>query len=123
MKLMKAVTAATLLLAVGLPTPFARSQPAAPAAPAQPSIDQYAASALVRLALFDLRALDEPKPRDYAVALAILDQAQALAPNDAEIARRRIEAAWNAADQDALLAATQLVVKLDPKDTVATLRL
>jgi hypothetical protein len=123
MKLMKAVTAATLLLAAGLPATLSPAQPPAAAAPAQLTIDQYAANALVRLALFDLRALDEPQPRDYALALAILDQAQTLAPSDAEIARRRIEAAWNAADQDALLAATGLVVRLDPKDTVATLRL
>jgi tetratricopeptide (TPR) repeat protein len=86
-------------------------------------MDQFAAAVLVRLSLVDLRAIDDPQPRDYGVTLALLNAAQELAPNDLEIARRRSEAAWDAADQDGLLAATKNVMELDPKDTVALLRL
>jgi tetratricopeptide (TPR) repeat protein len=116
-------------LAAGLPASPCAAQapatatPASPQAPAKPTIDQYAAGLLVRLSLVDLRAIDDPQPRDYAVTLALLDAAQTLAPTDLEIARRRSEAAWNAADQDGLLASTKTVVDLDPRDTVAQLRL
>jgi hypothetical protein len=118
--------AAALILAAGLPVAFCPAQPgqSKPAAPATAgALDEYASGQLVRLALLDLRAIDDPKPRDFGVTLALLDAAQTLAPNNLEIARERGEAAWNAADQEELLAATSKIVELDPKDTVALLRL
>jgi hypothetical protein len=120
------VFAASVVLAAGLgPAPCIAQQPSpsAAAAPAQGALDEYTSGAIVRLALLDLRSIDDPKPRDYGVTLALLNAAQALSPNDVEIVRRRSEAAWNAADQDELLEATRRLVELDPKDTVATLRL
>ncbi|MFN9972264.1 MAG: hypothetical protein ACK58T_20480, partial [Phycisphaerae bacterium] len=42
---------------------------------------------------------------------------------DADLIRRQIESEWNAEDQDAAIEATQRLLKLDPRDTVAQLRL
>ena len=92
-------------------------------AASQRTLDQFTSNVLVRLALMDLRTIEEPAARDYRVTLSLLKLAQGLMPEDANIARGRAEAAWNAGDQDELMQATQTVVRLDPSDAVATLRL
>src|SRR4051794_7829590 len=107
-KRMLAVACLLVVSCAVLPGAACLAQPAASPAPAATEDPQkYAAGAVVRLALLDLRAVEDPKPRDFAVTLALLNAAQALAPDDVEIARRRSEAAWNAADQAELLSATE----------------
>jgi len=81
------------------------------------------ADAVIRLALFDLRVVPAPTSTDYAAAAALLGIAQAYAPTDEELLRRRADAAWGAGDSDLLMEITQRMVQLDPQYTVAQLRL
>lgn len=81
-----------------------------------------AAREVKRLALLDLRSLDAPAPRDFAIAAGLLSIAQELAPTDADIVRRRAEAAYGAGDNQQVDLCTRLIVELDPSDTVAQLR-
>lgn len=81
------------------------------------------AEELERLALIDLRMREDATPADYDVARILLEQAYRLDPGDAELARRIAAAAYAAGDQSALIRATREIVRLDPQDTVAQLRL
>lgn len=83
---------------------------------------QVAPYEVTRLALLDLRSLDAPEPADYAIASQILSIAQELAPTEADIVRRRAEAAFSAGETDVVDACTKRLVELDPADTVAQLR-
>ncbi len=76
-----------------------------------------------RVALLDLRLLESPRPEDYRRTLALLSLAGDLSPGDAELARRMAEAAFAVGDPDLLIDATTRVVRADPEDTVAQLRL
>lgn len=68
--------------------------------------------------------LNEPvKPADYELAMNLLNMGLGLDPEDADMARQVVQAAWNAGDNEALIDATRMVIRSDPKDTVATLRL
>lgn len=87
------------------------------------SVDDFAARSLERLALLDLRLTGSPSARDYKLASILLDLAGNITPNDADLIRRKIESQWNAGDEDAAVAATKDLLRLDPKDTVAQLRL
>lgn len=89
--------------------------------PASPTRDE-AARVIARLALVDLRLRDEPSQADYALAGELLGMAHDRTPTDAELLRRRIEAAYNAGDESLTLALTRDLVRLDPADTVAQLR-
>ncbi|MBN8598919.1 MAG: hypothetical protein J0L78_14695 [Planctomycetes bacterium] len=130
---------AMLLAAMaGLAVP-ATAQPSKPAAPSGPalttsgtgnadsipvwSVDDYAARSLVRLAMMDLRLAGNPNARDYKLASVLLELANNIRPDDADLVRRKIESQWNAGDEDAAIASTKVLLKLDPKDTVAQLRL
>ncbi|TVQ31013.1 MAG: hypothetical protein EA376_10520 [Phycisphaeraceae bacterium] len=78
---------------------------------------------LARLALLYLRQLGDPMPADYRIVAMVMNEASELAPDDAEIVRRAVEA-WHAAGDDAeVLRATERLVTLDPDDTVSQLRL
>ncbi|MFA6046945.1 MAG: hypothetical protein WC718_18325, partial [Phycisphaerales bacterium] len=77
---------------------------------------------VARLAILDLRSLNSPGPGDFAIAAGLLSIAQDLAPNDADIVRRRAEAAYNAGDNAVVDECTKRIVELDPADTVAQLR-
>jgi tetratricopeptide (TPR) repeat protein len=116
------------------------AQPAKPSAPASPgltttsasasgsvvpawNVDDYAARSLVRLAMMDLRLAGNPNVRDYKLASVLLELAGNIRPDDADLIRRKIESQWNAGDEDAAIEATKALLKLDPKDTVAQLRL
>lgn len=77
---------------------------------------------VTRLALLDLRSLTSPGPGDFAITAGLLSIAQDLAPNDADIVRRRAEAAYNAGDNGVVDECTKRLVELDPSDTVAQLR-
>lgn len=83
----------------------------------------FAADALVRLALLDLRSAGSPTRQDFAITQQLLSIAESMRPDDAELPRRRAEAAFNAGDSEGMLDATRRIVQLDPKDTVAQLRL
>ncbi|HYE62327.1 MAG TPA: hypothetical protein VD997_10045 [Phycisphaerales bacterium] len=97
--------------------------PAAPQAlQARSPLGPFVSGEIARIALMDIRGLKDPRPTDYQVTLGLLGLAQSLAPADEALARRRAEAAWQAGDADALAAATSDIIRLDPKDTVATLR-
>ncbi len=108
---------AALLLGVASLLPF-------PAAGAQ-SVDpaEYASRSIARVALLDLRTRVMPTPDDYMIAGQVLGSAQAFQPDDTELLRTRIRAAWSAGNADELDALTRELVRLDPGDTVAQLRL
>lgn len=117
----------------------ARGQQANPAAPGSPgltttsissvsgvpawSVDDFSSRSLARLALLDLRLTGSPSQRDYKLASILLELAGNISPSDADLIRRKIESQWNAGDEDAAVASTKDLLRLDPRDTVAQLRL
>ncbi len=103
------------------PAPVAPVPASPQATPKQ--MTEFAARSIARLALIDLRAADDPRESDYAIASQLLGLAQELTPDDQDIIRWRMEAAWNAGDLTTTLALSQRIIELDPKDTVAQLRL
>jgi len=69
-------------------------------------------------------SLNEPAtPADYTLAMHLLRMAMDLDPDDADLARSAAEASWMAGDHEELIHATRGVVRNDPEDTVAQLRL
>jgi len=78
---------------------------------------------IARTATLDLRVLAAPTADDYRVAFLMLKVAQDLDPENIELTRRLIEAAWAVGDQDAVIDQTRRLIKLDPDDTVSQLRL
>lgn len=96
---------------------------ATPASPAAQRLDAMLADAIARVAMLDLRVNTAPQPGDFRVTMMLLRGAEKLAPNDADLVRRRIEAASNAGDEEGVLEGTRRLLKLDPADTVAALRL
>lgn len=104
------------------PTPAARAD--AKADPKFTAKHNLAVARLVaRVASIDLRLVQEPQPEDFEIAELTLSLATELAPTDAELLRRRIEAAYNASDPAKVLELTGKLVTIDPADTVAQLRL
>ncbi len=61
--------------------------------------------------------------RDFELAYRVLAFAAALDPDDLELRHLLAAAAWSSTDQDLLLEATRKLVELDPRDSVAQLRL
>ena len=84
---------------------------------------RLAADALWRTAALDLRLRQEPLERDFRIAGQLLNTAQHLVPSDASLARERVEAWFQAADSERLIEACRDILRLDPADTVAQLRL
>jgi tetratricopeptide (TPR) repeat protein len=76
-----------------------------------------------RAVLVDLRLGESPTPEDYEIAARLFSIVAELAPADAELARLETAAAFGTGDPSLLEAATARVVSLDPRDTVAQLRL
>lgn len=87
------------------------------------SVAEQAGRSIARLALLDLRLSDNPGPREYKLAAMLNRLAQQYTPGDADLVRRQIESEWNAEDAEAAIEATQRLLKIDPRDTVAQLRL
>lgn len=81
------------------------------------------ARVLTRTVLMDLRMNAEPTKDDYTLAAILLKDISTIVPNDAQVIRRWIEAAHAAGDEDMVMEATRALVKVDPSDTVAQLRL
>ncbi len=108
----------------GLPCGVSYAQPSAAAAPREATgLGAFIAGEITRIALLDLRSVETPRPSDFTITIEVLRLAQSLDPNSGDIARRICEAAWSAGDQAALLEATERLIKIDPGDTVALLRL
>lgn len=76
-----------------------------------------------RAALLDLRLNESPSPTDYEFASILLDLGLRMNPENAELARDLAQAAWLAGDSDRSLEATRQIIRADPSDTVAQLRL
>jgi hypothetical protein len=85
--------------------------------------EEYAARSVARIGLLDLRARPNPTPDDYLIVERLLGTAAALQPGDAELVRSRIRAAWAAGDSEQVDVLTRQLLALDPRDTVAQLRL
>lgn len=110
------------LLMVLLPVavlPLARP---ALAQPTPEPMDDYAAFGLSRVALLDLRMQANPTPEDYRVAMLALDLARTYAPEEPILLRRQIEAAWSAGMDARAVELTRALIRLDPADEVALLR-
>lgn len=86
-------------------------------------ITQAAAREIQRLALTELRMQPSPTPDDYLISYYTLRLAQHLTPDDVDLARKLAAAAWATGDGELLIDATRQLVRLDPTDTVAQLRL
>lgn len=82
-----------------------------------------AADHATRAVLIDLGLPGSPNPNDYEIAARAMSMIAELAPTDAELARLETAAAFGTGNPRLLAAATQRVVRLDPSDTVAQLRL
>lgn len=108
------------LLSVGTLCALASAQPAKPT---QLDPADFAARSVERLALLDLRATLPTLPASFGVTEHLLGIVCELRPDDADLYRRRAEAAWSAGAHDLVIEHTRRVVELDPGDTVAQLRL
>jgi tetratricopeptide (TPR) repeat protein len=97
---------------------LARAQDADPLDPIA-----FAARSVTRLALLDLRTTTKPTEDDYHIASQMLSIARDLAPEDQEILRCRLEAAYACGDDEQVLELTRALLNADPQDTVAQLRL
>ncbi|MEO1007837.1 MAG: hypothetical protein AAFX79_04680 [Planctomycetota bacterium] len=113
---MRALRPLAGIFAVLLLSAAAWSQPQ----PAPP--DAYAPQGLARAALMDLRMQASPDERDYRIAQLGLGLARSLSPADVPLLRAEIEAAWSAGRDGDALALTRELVRLDPDDDVALLR-
>lgn len=85
--------------------------------------DRLVADAIWRTTILDLRLRHEPMARDYRLAGLMLDRAQHWAPSDSTLARERVEAWYQAGDLDRVIEVCKHMLRLDPGDTVAQLRL
>lgn len=94
-----------------------------PASAQERASDPDLAALVSRSALLDLGLRNAPAPEDYELAAHTLWLASDLDPANTELARSIVQAAWLSGDQRMMLDATRRVIKNDPKDTVAQLRL
>lgn len=91
--------------------------------PAGPVTREEAAAHLARVASLDLGVHESPGVEDYQVAAEAMAIASEVRPGDAELARLVAAAAWGAGDRARLMEATRTIIRADPADTVAQLRL
>jgi tetratricopeptide (TPR) repeat protein len=85
--------------------------------------DPIVAEHLGRDAVLDLGLRKAPTPADYQLAATLLSVASDLDPTNVVLARSVVEAAWSGGDLDLMIRATRRIIKDDPRDTVALLRL
>lgn len=78
---------------------------------------------LNRGAILDLRLHESPMPIDYELTANMLSIASDLDPKNAEFARDMAQAAWLAGDNELMLDATRRIIRIDPQDSMAQLRL
>lgn len=77
---------------------------------------------LTRQAVLDLRQQTDPAQIDYEIITTILEIALEQTPGDASLRRRLIEAYRAAGNEQAVMAQTRELIRVDPDDTVAQLR-
>lgn len=119
------VGAAALVAVAGSPVSasgWGEAQPGAPAAAPNRAV-RSAAVGVARLALVDLRAIDNPTSADYRVCERLLGAALRLTPDDEDLVRLAIDAAVQGGDRERVIALTRDLLRLRPDDTVAQLRL
>ena len=109
----RALAAAWLVLACAGPSASGRDG----------ALERELARRLEQAALLDLRLQADPTPSDYRVTTEILSLATRLDPGSLALAHRLLESAYGAGDGQRVTAATRAIVELDPRDTVAQLRL
>ncbi|TVQ61617.1 MAG: hypothetical protein EA378_07655 [Phycisphaerales bacterium] len=85
--------------------------------------ERVAAQGLARLALMDLRLRPTPTREDYRIAALAFQIAERIDPTEPAYTRHRLYAAYAADDQDEVIDATRRLLRFDPSDTVAQLRL
>ncbi len=78
---------------------------------------------IARWAIMAIREIPNPAPEDYEITAVLLSEASKLVPGDTEILRKLIEARYAAGDSEGVLEATRQLIRYDPDDTVATLRI
>ncbi len=93
------------------------------AQPRPEPLDDYAAFGLGRIALLDLRMQGDPTSDDYRIAMLALDLARTYRPEEPILLRRQIEAAWSAGLDARALELTRELIKIEPADEVALLRI
>ncbi|MBU6414557.1 MAG: hypothetical protein KGS45_13960, partial [Planctomycetes bacterium] len=86
-------------------------------------LNDFTARSMARMVLMDVRVRVPPSSEELAIALDLLRAARKFLPDDAELLRLEMETASVAGDQQGVLAATRELVRLDPSDAVAQLRL
>lgn len=116
-------TAAVLIMCAATAVPALAQAGRAGAGAADDAFRPVLSRAITRLALVDVRAPEAPKDADFRVATALLGLAHELTPDDQDVLRRYIEAAYSAGDESLMLDLTRRLVVLEPRDTVAQLRL
>lgn len=84
---------------------------------------ERAALNVSRIAVTDLRFQPDPTPNDFLIAAELLRLASELDPDEPEYLRRLIETSRMGGDDAGVIDATRRLVRLDPADTVAQLRL
>lgn len=96
---------------------------AAAAAPAASLSAARASREVARMAALDLQLTGGTNPRDFRIAALLLEIAHQLAPDDENILRLLIDAVSSSGDRAMLMATTTELVRRNPADTVAQLRL
>lgn len=87
------------------------------------TLNRVFARELTRVALMDFRLQASPSATDLLTLDALLEIAQGIEPENLELIHRRIDIAYRLGDNERLEARTREVLRVDPRDTVATLRL
>jgi len=108
---------------VSIAQAFAGDDEAAAPAHGPWSAHEVAAREASRVALIDYRLRLSPDGNDAAILDTVLGFVQAWTPDDADLIRRRAQLAATLGDERRLLDATREIVRLDPKDQTAVLRL
>lgn len=121
-----ALAGSSAALAQDQPAPASRPDFQAPpsrAIPDAPALDEgYLSDLTTHHVLQLLRAIESPTLDQYKAAATGLGIARRWRPTDAELLRTEIEA-WDAnQDKDRVMAGTRELIKLDPLDTVALLK-
>jgi len=86
------------------------------------SLERYVGDRIARIGLLFIRNTTDPSPRDYQILRLVLEEAAALVPNDKTLTRRLLEASHALGDNDAVLNYTSDLLRLEPDNTVAQLR-
>ncbi|MFT5422602.1 MAG: hypothetical protein ACI89L_000367 [Phycisphaerales bacterium] len=113
------------MLTLGLHGPVAVGQPAFPISgpTTTDAVRQRAAIEATRAVTLDLRMRADVLIEDYSAAASALSLIRELAPEDTALLRRGISAAFSGGDTALMESLTRELVRLDPEDTVAQLRL